>query len=607
MPDLEKIQTLAALRKNHIELLTAWTRASSPAAAEPGRSSGLPVADVAGFIACLLLTARLLQDPGERDAARGMFDYWSTALAGVGEGLDGPASEWPNFSPEWARRAVSRAEAALANVPGSLQESVGHAVAMLLESHPGSPGPTEAPPMAEADLLASVAASDRAEVQRLLHALAAEGVIRRTDGRSGAALSFSFRSVARAWPLLMKHCEARHSEELVRDRLLATAELWDQQKGDASILLSGASLEQAAEVLKNSGSDSVGGRFVQASQRQRVRTRNRLIAGLLLIIAGLIAALLYLNAQRRLADAQRRVTETQRWEADAQRQKAERLAGAYKAFLLLNDGVEDATASQGEIILRGGRRLAYEAAASAKPPQVPLEQLEVRTLICDGSPSRNRNHAKAMLNLRVPGARGRWRRDYLSQPANASPAYQVNRVEIRYNPEEEDAADRLQKLMRGSLGLEAAKVLTFFPSPASVSVLFCDGANPRSPTSAPAVSKSAGFAASEDTEAASAASPWFAVVSSVPLSQASSVPQLVASLKGRIAAAGVDGDVLAYCTRISRSIALTSGGPMDERKAQDRARLLRSRGVVADAFAQPDRGWVAISAGAVPDCRAATS
>jgi hypothetical protein len=118
------------------------------------------------------------------------------------------------------------------------------------------------------------------------------------------------------------------------------------------------------------------------------------------------------------------------------------------------------------------------ATATAAPVQASLEQLELRIFVCEGSAADNRTQAEAFRQARPQSSTQRWRRDYLSVADNALQQYRLTRNEVRYNPEEEQAADQLVQLLRESLGVEAAKVLTLFPSPNSVSVFFCNGASP---------------------------------------------------------------------------------------------------------------------------------
>lgn len=119
-----------------------------------------------------------------------------------------------------------------------------------------------------------------------------------------------------------------------------------------------------------------------------------------------------------------------------------------------------------------------------------------------------------------------------------------------------------------------------------------------------ATSQNAAVAASEAAEPAGAAAKWFAVVATLPLSQAASVPQIVNSLNIKLGQGGAFADVHIYCTRISRTIALTSGKEKTPDQAKGRVRLLRNLGLVSDAFAQPNRNWVQSPDKAVPDCAA---
>lgn len=85
---------------------------------------------------------------------------------------------------------------------------------------------------------------------------------------------------------------------------------------------------------------------------------------------------------------------------------------------------------------------------------------------------------------------------------------------------------------------------------------------------------------------------WFAVVASIPLEQRDAVPAIARSLNERLRAGGMPADVQVFRTQISRSFAITSGPEKTEALARARVRALRQAGLVPDAFAQPDRGWV---------------
>ncbi|HEX8365033.1 MAG TPA: hypothetical protein VF603_07100 [Allosphingosinicella sp.] len=193
--------------------------------------------------------------------------------------------------------------------------------------------------------------------------------------------------------------------------------------------------------------------IAELTRRSR-RFRPFLIIGLLIVLGSLIGSLIYLNIL--LGEAR-----------DAQR-------SAEGALEAMKDAARETDQSAQ---LTRAVELASDEAAGDRPPQIPLERIEVQILICTGSPAQNRQRAEALRIARPAGMTGRWRRDYLSPEGNARPNYRLARNEIRYNPGEEDAADRLLQMIRG-LGSDAAKVLTFYPSPNSVSVFFCEGTNP---------------------------------------------------------------------------------------------------------------------------------
>lgn len=165
------------------------------------------------------------------------------------------------------------------------------------------------------------------------------------------------------------------------------------------------------------------------------------------------------------------------WRINSLRVKAEQKAESYAA-LLRDVGAASVEPGQTASLLKQAAPLATQAATQSRPPQIPLEQVEVAIFVCHESSPANRGHSQALQRMRPASAGRGWPRNYVSVTTNAMPVYQLTRNEIRYNPAEEDAADRLQGMIRDSIGVEAAKVLTFFPSPNSVSVFFCDGANP---------------------------------------------------------------------------------------------------------------------------------
>ena len=178
------------------------------------------------------------------------------------------------------------------------------------------------------------------------------------------------------------------------------------------------------------------------------------------------------------------------WQLYGQKRAAERNAEEQTRRA---DGLQATLGEAGEAFRRGDRVQLHRllqvaqrqtetigAAAAgqdsrAQIAQVSLEGLEVRIWICNGAPTENRTQAIAFQRMRPEGATQRWSREYLSTDANSRSNYRIVRNEIRYNPNEQAAADQLQQLIRQSFGVEVAMVQTFFPSPNSVSVFFCQG------------------------------------------------------------------------------------------------------------------------------------
>ena len=98
-------------------------------------------------------------------------------------------------------------------------------------------------------------------------------------------------------------------------------------------------------------------------------------------------------------------------------------------------------------------------------------------------------------------------------------------------------------------------------------------------------------AAAEAAEAPKSEAKWYAVVGTLPLSDPSAAAALAASLGRRLAEADITQPIVLYETKISRSFALTLGGPQSQAQATALAARVRASGVVRDAFSQPDRDW----------------
>lgn len=199
-------------------------------------------------------------------------------------------------------------------------------------------------------------------------------------------------------------------------------------------------------------------------ERAARRLRPFLVAGLILVFASLIGSAVVLNHWLNVAEAETEKARQQLAQSEALREVLERQ-------------VAEASGPR-RAALEESLQQASEAAAPERPPQVPLDRLEVDIFICAESPRANRDHAIALRARRPASAQRDWERRYVSAERNAQPNYRLVRNEIRYNPDEEDAADALLTTIRDELGADAAKVLTFFPSPNTLSVFFCDGAVP---------------------------------------------------------------------------------------------------------------------------------
>jgi len=110
--------------------------------------------------------------------------------------------------------------------------------------------------------------------------------------------------------------------------------------------------------------------------------------------------------------------------------------------------------------------------------------------------------------------------------------------------------------------------------------------------SASAASQNTGLTASESRQAIESSARWFAVIASLPLNSGSAVHSLADQLNAKLMGAGLPPrDVHVYRTKISNSLALTSGTDKSQQEAQARVRMLKRAGF-HDAFAQPDREWV---------------
>lgn len=88
---------------------------------------------------------------------------------------------------------------------------------------------------------------------------------------------------------------------------------------------------------------------------------------------------------------------------------------------------------------------------------------------------------------------------------------------------------------------------------------------------------------------------WYAVVLSLRASTSNAMTRsfvFADQLQSRLADRGEDMAVRVWRTSISDHYAVTVGGPSDKSDAERIAEMLRSSGLVSDAFAQDERNWI---------------
>lgn len=195
--------------------------------------------------------------------------------------------------------------------------------------------------------------------------------------------------------------------------------------------------------------------IVARIDRRARRVLPMLVLGLLAVIASLIVSVIQINEARK----------------DAERQ----LEVAKAALKVIEDAKRARSQTDREEILSKGAEGVEQNSARARPQQVALTALNVDIFVCDGGAATNGVLATAALGLKPEGAAGTWRRRVLSVTSNAKWNYRITGNQLRYNPDEEDAADALLARMRSAGGTPPAKVLTLYPSPGTISLFLCEG------------------------------------------------------------------------------------------------------------------------------------
>ncbi|RYD58092.1 MAG: hypothetical protein EOP60_03555 [Sphingomonadales bacterium] len=198
------------------------------------------------------------------------------------------------------------------------------------------------------------------------------------------------------------------------------------------------------------------------------RARPWLVIGLLLIVGSLAGSIFWLDHLRREAERNYALAQTE--------------LEKFKAARDVIDRAQTAPEAERAQILQQGLIEAEKAAAPARPAQTALETLKIDFFLCSGAPAAVSEQARKLLALR-PAKAQPWQLRALSAATNAKWNYRLSGNEIRYNPEEEDAADWLVERSAAS-GISLKKVLTFFPTPGTMSLFLCEGVTP-APAAAP--------------------------------------------------------------------------------------------------------------------------
>lgn len=193
------------------------------------------------------------------------------------------------------------------------------------------------------------------------------------------------------------------------------------------------------------------------------RARFFLVVGLSVIILSLIGSAVFLDVLRR--------------QAEASRDEAREELAKYRRSAFIIETAQRAPPEERARILARGVSSIEEAAQTEPPPQQPLGALRLDLFVCAGGDDSNRDLAQ-QLRVALQGQTAeRPVVRTLSRSTNENPIYRVTGIQVRYNPEEEEAADRLVGMLREREVTEVRKILTYFPTPGQLSLFFCEGVN----------------------------------------------------------------------------------------------------------------------------------
>lgn len=99
--------------------------------------------------------------------------------------------------------------------------------------------------------------------------------------------------------------------------------------------------------------------------------------------------------------------------------------------------------------------------------------LRIDWFYCVASEARSKPLAEAAKKLQDESVSGSWRIRALPKDINARVGYQINNNVIRHNPDELQAAQRLQADLKSALQLDVQLMEIAYPTPDYLSVFFC--------------------------------------------------------------------------------------------------------------------------------------
>jgi hypothetical protein len=254
--DPEFGHSLSNVRDEHIELLSICDDLPLDARKERTRALRQRIVEAGAWI----------EDPGERDAAQGLLDYWTSALSTL------PGEAFPellrikSFVEANGEAARDRAESAVDELQNEAAEAA--AERLIMDSLGGVPA-------------IPVTTLEKAVAATLLEA----GVLR--WAREGGVLLAHASLLSARWPRLKAWKAGRAVEAATLAGFVAAAEMWEQaRRRKTDYLLSGDQLRQAQAFAKR---DQGLDRLLEASRAARSAGQRRMALEAMGVTVALVA------------------------------------------------------------------------------------------------------------------------------------------------------------------------------------------------------------------------------------------------------------------------------------------------------------------------------